>query len=347
MHKRTFLAGFFSLILGLVPLSFGLVAGASTALASPSCWSTASGLTAKVVAKSGWTIDGVIDATGCDVGVYVGAGVTGVEIMHATISNANDHGILVQDTWNVGILDNTVINNDIAVHTAIPEDKPISLVGTNHVTVSDNLVTGNTGSGGIGIYDDGAVNPTGLKAGMPLPGNDNTVTYNQVINNMGDCGIVVAAYNPGKGEGVSGNMIEGNTVSRNVAGIVIAADAPGTMVTNNFVLWNTITDNAIPGIIVHSNAPGDVVSGTVIHRNTVSGNGPDMDPSVNLAAPAGIVLAGATFGPNTPPAIVTNTYVTYNWVKNEHFGVAEVNAQNSTVLGWALIHATVPSYIAQ
>lgn len=343
MRPRTFLFGLFSLILGLVPLGFGLVAGTSAVLASPSCSApTASGLTAKVVAKTGQTISGVIDATGCDVGVYVGAGVTGVVIQHATITNANDHGILVQDTWNVGIFDNSVIGNDINVHQAIQEDKAISLAGTSHVTVNHNLVSGNTGSGGIGIYDDGTVNPAGLIGGKSLPGNDNTVTNNTVLHNMADCGIVVAAYNAGKDGGVSGNLIEGNTVSQNVAGIVIAADAPGTMVSNNIVDWNTVTDNMIPGIIVHSNAPGDVVSGTIIHRNTVSGNGADKD--VGLTAPAGIVLAGSTFGPTTPPATVTNTSVTYNWVKNEHFGVAVINADHSTVLGAALNHAWVPVF---
>ncbi|HLI51438.1 MAG TPA: right-handed parallel beta-helix repeat-containing protein [Thermomicrobiaceae bacterium] len=342
MRRHAFLIGFLSLIFGLVPLSFGLVAGASTALASPQCWDTASGLTAKVVAKSNQLIGGVIDATGCDVGVYVGAGVTGVLIQHATISNANDEAILVQDTWDVGIANNTVIHNDVAVHTSIAEDKAISLVGSSHVTVDHNLVTDTVGSGGIGVYDDGAVDPSGLKPGMSLPGNNNWVTDNQVVNNLTDCGIIVAAFNAGKTGGVSGNVIQGNTVSNNVSGIVLAANGPGVVVSNNYVLWNTVTDNGINGIILHSNAPGSAISGTVIHRNTVSGNG--ADPEVGLTHPNGIILAGSTFGPNTPPAVVTNTYVTYNWVKNEYFGVAEINAQNSSVLGWALIHATVPVF---
>jgi len=344
MRRRAFLVGFFSLILGLVPLSFGLVAGASTALADQACWTAGgSGLTALVVATSGQTITGTLDATGCDVGVYVGPGVTHVVIRHATIENANDHGILVQDTSDVQILNNTVTHNDISVHDAIAEDKAISLVGTNHVTVSGNLVTDNVGSGGISINDDGPVNPGALNAGMARPGNYNTVSNNRVFDNHADCGIVVSAYNPG--QGTSHNIIEGNTVSNNVAGIVVAADPPGTTANNNVVLRNTATDNAIPGIIVHSNAPGDTVSGTVVMFNVVSGNGADGE--IGLTHPTGIVLAGTSFGPNGPPTTyVTNTVVMFNVISNEHYGVAKVNTQHSVVFELGLNHATVPVYTA-
>lgn len=344
MRLRMVLVGFFSLILGIVPLGFGLITGASTTLADGVCWTAGtSGLTASIVAMSGQHISGLVDASGCDLGVYVGPGVTNVVISGATVENANDHGILVQDTSNVQILNNTVTHNVVNKHDAIAEDKAISLIGTNNVTVSGNIVFNNVGSGGISINDDGPANPGGLNPGMSRPGSNNVVSNNQVFDNHADCGIVVSAYNPG--EGTNHNLIEGNTVSRNVAGIVVAADPPGTEANFNKVIRNTVTDNFIPGIIVHSNTPGDEVGGTVVMFNTVSGNGPDGE--VGLDAPTGIVLAGTTFGPTTPPAIVTNSVVMFNRISNEYYGIAEVNAQRTTVLTAGLDQATVPVYTAR
>ncbi len=56
------------------------------------------GFTVKVIAAKGQVITGTINATGFDVGVYVGPGITGVIITNAKIFGANDHGIFVQDT---------------------------------------------------------------------------------------------------------------------------------------------------------------------------------------------------------------------------------------------------------
>ncbi|MGH9062059.1 MAG: hypothetical protein ACRDZY_21465, partial [Acidimicrobiales bacterium] len=78
------------------------IAGTGVAAAAPAvaCHAAGnSGLTASVVATKGQTIAGAnVNATGCDVGIFVGKGVTGVTIKGATVTGAADQGILALDT---------------------------------------------------------------------------------------------------------------------------------------------------------------------------------------------------------------------------------------------------------
>ena len=77
--------------MGLAPLAFGvtvLAGPAAVAGATPTSCDTAgtTGLTASVVASPGQRIDGgTIDATGCDVGIYVGPGVEHVVVDGVTV----------------------------------------------------------------------------------------------------------------------------------------------------------------------------------------------------------------------------------------------------------------------
>ncbi len=176
------------------------------------------------------------------------------------------------------------------------EDKAITLSGTTNCLVKDNFV-GFNGVGGISVTDDGPVSPGSLNPGSPLPGQGNVIMGNVIENNIGDCGIVIAAFNPG--EGVSDNLVTGNTVIGNsfgptnppfIGGIVVAADTPSTTAKDNIVLGNTVIGGWIPGIIVHSNAPGDLVTGTVVSLNRLISNGAGPDPT-DAPNTAGIVIA--------------------------------------------------------
>lgn len=60
------------------------------------------GFTAKVVAHSGQTIRGKIDATGYDLGISIGPGVHGVAVVGARVTGAKDEGIMVQDARRHG-----------------------------------------------------------------------------------------------------------------------------------------------------------------------------------------------------------------------------------------------------
>lgn len=314
MHKL--IAVVAGLMLGLGQLAlvgFGFGGGA---LAAATCQPAgSSGMTAVIVATSGQTISGAIDATGCDNGIYVGPGVTGVTIHTSTITGANAHAIYVQDTSGVTIEHNTVTNN-APMGEIFEETKAIQVTGSSHVVIQHNVVN-NNGGGGIAVIDDGDFNASGPNPGMALPGNDNVIAQNTVLDSdpNGGCGIVVAAYNPG--EGVSGNQIVGNVVNNNPAGIVVAADAPNTTATDNRVVNNTANQNGFAGIIIHSNAPGDYVAGNMVVNNSVSGNFSGIGILVEAVAPT---------------AVLTNTKVVNNRVSDQTDPIEYSSSTNTMVV---------------
>ena len=319
-----------------VPLLLGSAAAYGTGSAStdPICAPAGStGLTAKVVATSGERIMGWVNAKGCDLGVYVGPGVTHVRIVGATIKNANDHGIFVQDTSGVKIVRDVVVHNGLSPHTCsspptgpcIAEDKAIELSGTTGVVVRDNIVRGNLADGGIGVSDDGPIDPGAPASGTLYAGTGNVIADNQVADNAFGCGIVLAAYDAGAG--VAHNIVRDNVVIGNapglgpyVGGIVVAADTPGTSVWMNVVVGNHIYRSIIPGIVVHSNAPGDRVWNNTFRANVISNNGfegPPNDPTV----PTGIeVVAEAAPGEPNPPTL-TNTTLAGDTVNHDTVGI--------------------------
>ena len=329
-----------------------LPGAANVSYALPGCAAAgASGLTAKVVATSGQVITGTIDATTCDVGVYVGPGVTGVTIKGATITGANDHGIFVQDTTGIVIKDNTVAGNGVAPHDTVTENKAIELVGTSFSVVKDNTVSHNAADGGIGVADDGAFNPGAPNPGASLPGKGNLVTGNLIEYNLFGCGIVVASYNSA---GVIGNLVKGNTVlgatystvstyGPAVGGIVVATDTPFSKAVDNVVIGNFVQGALIPGIVVHSNAPGDVVKGTVIMLNTLDYNGYEGPAPTEPVLPTGIMVVAEAFPGETPEPIITNTFIVGNTVINNYYGVF-INAATNTFIFALKGNATVPVF---
>lgn len=275
----------------------------------------------------------IIDASGLDNGIFVhGTAAAGTVIKGLTVENANNHGIWVRNTSHVMVENNIVINNGLAPTktstTAIAENKPILLDGTASSVVAHNVVKNNKADGGIsvtdyGMFDPGAPEPTtppktpisGAPTIKAVPGVGNLIMDNDIENDAGGCGVVVAAYNPGGG--VIDNEVLGNTVNKIVAGVVVAADSPNTVAKNNIVLNNTITNNFIPGVIIHSNTPGDSVDGNVVIGNTISQNGPDKEVGDNSST--GIVLAGDVMP-------VTNTIISNNSIANETYGIFGKNA---------------------
>lgn len=329
-----------ALLGGLVPAA-GPVLGLAPAALAASCQPAGpTGLTAAVVATAGQTIGGTVDATGCDIGVYVGAGAEGTVINGATITGANNQGILVQDTRNVTIEHSTIKGNGLHPTKGLPEDKGVQLIGTAASLVLDNVVTGNRADGGIAINDDGPVSPGGLHAGMTLPGIGNQVIGNTVSGNLNGCGIVLSSYNAGGAAGVRDNLVQGNTITGTpgvfpptVGGVVVAADVPDSIVTSNTVESNTITGNLLPGVVVHSNAPGDIVAGTVIRWNTISAN--DWATPEGPSKPAGIILIG-----EVEP--VYDTFIEGNQISAQYFGVWARHAVNLFTQDMGGNNATVP-----
>lgn len=319
-----------------------LVAG--SALAAPSAFASPTlpnGFTAKVVAHSWQTIRGTIDATGYDLGIYIGPGVHGVRVLGAHVSGANDEGILVQDTHDVLIDNSTVTGNTQHPAPNLQELKGIVLTGTHNVVVSGNRVEGN-GDGGIGIYDDGPNSsltnaPVALDQN-PVPSYRNVVSGNTVKDNLNGCGIVVSSKNPGGS--VRYNTVAYNTVTGfdpatgdmnpGVGGIVVAGGSFGAVtVERNMVMDNTVTGGFIPGISLHASSPGQVI-GTVLLYNKLARNGAGAG-----GQPTGIELATAT-------GTISGTQVIRDSVTNDYFGVFHVGDTRTDIDGLKTSGVTVP-----
>ena len=322
------------------------------------------GLNASVIAVSNQVYSGPLSAVGCDIGIYVGPNVTGVSITNATITGANDHAVLAQDTTNVTISFSTITGNGVSPHTCasgqhancINEDKAVEFVGVSGSSVLNNNVSYNMADGGIGKADDGAVD-----AGAPAGGSvhftsSNDVIANNVIEyNANGCGIVIAGYNNGTATVnvvAKNNTVFGNSIPKNpphgppaIGQIVLAGDVPGSILTGTVITNNTIDGSLPPGIVVHANAPGDVISNTTISSNVVSNNGDEAPPSpfytVNSpVTPTGIALIGESFTnssgtivsiPNGPK--INSTTITDNQVMNDANGVWVCNAGQTTISG--------------
>ncbi|HET7034146.1 MAG TPA: right-handed parallel beta-helix repeat-containing protein [Thermomicrobiaceae bacterium] len=316
---------------GALVLGLGLTIAGGIALAAPVAADGAcqpagdTGMTAAVVAQTGDTITGTIDATGCNIGVFVGPDATRAVIRNATIQHADDHGIYIQNTHDVMVVNNVVSNNGVNPHLCpapgtpptgpcTPEDKAIQLDGTYSVVVRGNTVENNLADGGIAINDEGPLNTGAFNPATLAPGRGNQIVNNTVLNNPTGCGIVISSYNAGAG--VYGNTVRNNTVKGNSVGIVVAADSPSTIANFNRVSGNTISDNAGPGVVIHSNTPGDQVNGNLISLNKISGNG-GFGPQT-----WGIALLGEV----NP---VTNTVVVFNRVTQEDADLYQQNTVNT------------------
>ena len=272
----------------------------------------------------------IINALGQMYGIeIIGQGASGTVIEGFTVEHANNHGIFVQDSSHITIENNYVIYNGLNPTKSIAENKGLQLSGTSYSTVVNNFVANNMADGGIGVSDEGMINPGGTSPGIPAPALGNVISGNVVTGNLGGCGIVVAAYDPG--EGVISNVVSNNFVYNGVAGIVVAADVPKTLAANNTVSYNIVLNNFIPGIIVHSNTPGDVVTGTYIIDNTVSGNG-GFGPQ-----PTGIVVIGNING----VTVVNDTVISGNILHNEYFGILALNATDTQAYSNNFFDSTV------
>ncbi len=302
------------------------------------------GFTAKVVARSGERISGSIEASGYDLGIYVGPGVRNVEIVGAKVTGARDEGIMVQDTSAVVIRDTVVEGNAVEPHPGLEELKGIALVGTEDVLLSNNVVQYND-HGGIGVYDDGPNSPFAPHAidARPVPGEGNVIVDNLVKDNLNDCGIVLSAKNPGGG--VAHNLIirnevvgydpaTGNTVP-GVGGIIVAGGAFGPVsVTDNVIAHNIVTGGFIPGISLHAFGPG-TIEDTGLIGNVLSSNGAgavsEQTTGIEIFAVPGV-------------GTIAGTQVLHQRIANDHFGVFHLGDTETHLAALLTSDVTVPVF---
>ncbi|HEU5423000.1 MAG TPA: right-handed parallel beta-helix repeat-containing protein [Nitrolancea sp.] len=157
-------------------------------------------MTASVIATSDQVVTGDIDATGCDIGVFVGSGVSGVTV-NATVHDANQYGVFNQGNVTV-------------------DQSEISNIG-NH---SGGVFAPNGGQTGLGVYFAFGSNASGAvtnsvirayqKGGVAVNGSgaSATVTGNTIVG-LSDVPFI-AQNGIQFGYGASG-VIHDNTIDGN------------------------------------------------------------------------------------------------------------------------------------
>lgn len=345
----------------LTAAAVGTVGSGVAAADAPACTPNVgnTGLSAAVVAQPGQRIaNRTIDATGCDIGIYVGAGASDVTITHVTVENANFQGILAEKTQDVTIEHSTVTNNAFntvdptgpllpsGVRSDVSQSFAISLFGVSHSTVADNTVYDN-GRGGIGIMDNGANDPGALTQDATAPllsSSYDTVIGNREWANFNGCGVVAATQNFGGSLShllIARNQITGTQTGfgqigangADVGGIVVAADPPKSSVTDVAVAANRVTNSFEGGVIVNAEAFDSSTQNVAVIRNHVSGNNWG---NQEAPATAGIIVyanPGATVPPGSSAPRNIETVVAGNHAWNESYGLWSTGSDTPLLLG--------------
>ncbi len=336
--------------LGATGLGFLGTASAMAAPAAQSCTANVgnSGLSAAVVARPGQTISHrTINAAPCDIGIYVGAGVSHVTITSVMVEGASFQGIFAQDTSYVTIERSTITDNAFGtINTSVPplpgsgvqslvsQAFAISLFGVSHATVADNTVY-NNGRGGIGVMDNGPNDPGTITQDPSAPlvsSSYDSVTGNREWANYNGCAVVAATQNLGGSLSnilIAANSIAGTQSSLSqigpngpdVGGIVVAADPPSSTVTDVRVSDNRVTSSFEGGVIVNAEAFNSFTKNVAVIGNVVSGNNwgdqeaPNTAGIIVFADPTAAVPPGTT-GPQN-----IGTVVAGNIAANQFYGV--------------------------
>jgi hypothetical protein len=297
-----------------------------------------------VVATSHQAIrDQAIDAGGCDIGIYVGEGVSHVTIDSVTVSRASFQGILAEKTSHLTVERSTLTNNgDKTIDPSAPplpgnglksfvgQSFAISLFGVSHVTVADNKVFDN-GRGGIGIMDNGPNDPgtiTQDHSAATVPSSDVRVMGNTLRQNYGGCAIVLATQNLGgrlSHLSVTGNTVTGTGLSTvhgpDVGGLVVAADLPGSTVSDVRISGNTVTGSFEGGVIVNAEAFNSSTKNVRITGNTASANNQGHMEAPNTAGIIVFANPKATVPPHTTAPRNVGTLVARNTLSDQFYGI--------------------------
>lgn len=209
----------------------------------------------------------------------------------------------------------------------------IHLIWASNSTVEDNVVAYN--ADGILLTDEFG------------PTSHNTVSHNRVLNNLWECGIVLAGHSP-KGTdaagkltpelgGVFANTIENNLVRNNGvaisgAGVLLGGGAPGSAVYDNVIRGNTISISGHSGVTIHQHVAG-YLGGNTIEDNTIGkGNilGDDDFAAAQDMQTTGILVAsGAPPGAKLPPFLlpspIPGTVIKGNTIDDVSVGVWTLN----------------------
>ena len=210
----------------------------------------------------------------------------------------------------------------------------IHLIWASNSTVARNVVAYN--SDGILLTDEFG------------PTSHNTISKNRVLNNLWECGIVLAGHNPkgtdaaGKltpalggvfSNTIVGNLVRNNGVSLSGAGVLIGGGAPGSAVYDNVIRANTIDISGHSPVTIHQHVAG-YLNGNVIEDNVIGkGNtigDDDFAAAQDLKTTGILVASGAPPGAKLPPFLlpspITGTVIRGNKISGVDVGVWTLNA---------------------
>jgi hypothetical protein len=293
----------------------------------------------------------IIDATGLADGIFVDGfdnpGLAHVTISGFTVKNAQWEGVLVVSASDVTIRDNKIVNNTKATAVFTGEvgacsgqpsfelDETGDCGGGLHlIGVWDSIVSGNT----ITENDDGI-----LVSDETAASHDILITHNSVVNNPGECGVVLASHPPvgaigSKHHGdyhitVSDNDVENNGVEVGGAGVGIFSDGIGPGRSSQHVIaHNKLIGNGIGGVALHTHVgphfglPADDMNGNQIIGNYIARNLADC---CDTATPGHVGININSGGGGSP---VQGTIITGNVITDEDLDIA-VNTP-----AWVNIH---------
>ena len=198
----------------------------------------------------------------------------------------------------------------------------IHLLGTDHSTVVGNTVDNN--AGGILLSDD--TGPTDVNVVQENEVRDNIYDCGITMASHAPAAIT-GSSTPW---GVFDNTIARNESTANGtqppgsgAGVGMFAPGPGNLTYGNVVVGNSLTKNGDGGVAMHNHAPVPTIklANNVITGNYIAGNGAD---SGVTSAPTGISLLGTT--------TVTGTLITLNQIEKELIDIAVDNAAGGVVI---------------
>jgi hypothetical protein len=328
---------------GAMVLSLLTAGAANASTPSATCISNAggTGLSAAVVAKAKQTIQNRTIRTNCDIGIYIGADAQAVRIKHVTVSGAHYQGIYAEKTSHLLIEHSSIHGNgfhtldpagpllgDQVNHSYVSQSFGISLFGVSDSFIWDNSVYHN-GRGGIGLMDNGPNDP-GLNTAVASQNKSaplvesarDVITGNRTWGNYGGCGLVIATQNMGGKIShvlASKNRIIGTGISKtrgpDVGGIVVAADLPGSSVSNVSVTGNRVENSSEGGILVNAEAPTASTSNVWITDNTVRHNN-----IAGLTNPPKTTVGIVVFS-RAPGATNTSTVVARNHISDQYYGI--------------------------
>lgn len=202
---------------------------------------------------------------------------------------------------------------------------PHGPIAANHITIIDNTVTGNLGSGidlnstshSIAVGNTATRNGVGVNVADDLGPRaaHNVISRNITNENFGGCGIALADHT---GAGVVDNLVIANRSNDNGlgtptapdasagSGIILASAVPGALVTGNTIAFNSFNRNGHGGVVVHAHVPGSNFAGNLVWANRIGTNNLRTDTAdthttgiyLGSASPLRITVTGNIIGPD-------------------------------------------------